>query len=218
MSKQIFYSYAGSPNVWRVAVYLHEKGLKPETRVIDLIQKEQKNSEYLAINSRGQVPAYQEGDVVIAESLAIMMYLEHKHKETPLIPTNDQDYATFLTRYFQFPAKLDQVGILGPVLFGKKTRADLEDKIQALLKETKEWDSALEGREYLAHTFSIADIAILPTITSYVETLGLEISQFPNLQAWYKRMWLRPAVKETPSHALRHKEIPHERVLEGVRL
>lgn len=217
-SPQTFYTSPLSPNTWRVAIYLHEKGIKHTVKNLNLREKEQKTPEFLKINPRGQVPAWVDGDVAVAESLAIMMYLEHKHKNHPLIPTSDRDYATFLTRLFQFPAKLDNAGITSAVFFGKKTKEDLRDKITALLKEIREWDRALEGREYLASTFSIADIAIIPNITGNVELLGLDLSQFPHLEGWYRRMWARPSVKETPNHCVPLSKMPHERVLEGVKL
>jgi len=218
MSQQIFYTDSVSNNAWRVAIYLHEKGLKPEVKAISLLKGENKSAEFLAVNPRHQLPVYQDGDITITESLAIMTYLEHKHHHHPLIPTNDMDYGLFVTRFFQYAAKLDPTGITFSVLFMNKKKADLTDKIQALLNEFKEWDRVLEGREYLANTFSIADIAILPSITSNVEILGLDLAQFPHLHAWYRRMWEKPSVKDTCTFVAIQNSIPHERVLEGVRL
>ena len=218
MSQQIFYTDSVSNNAWRVAIYLHEKGLKPEVKEISLLKGENKSAEFLAVNPRHQLPVYQDGDITITESLAIMTYLEHKHHHHPLIPTNDMDYGLFVTRFFQYAAKLDPTGITFSVLFMNKKKADLTDKIQALLNEFKEWDRVLEGREYLANTFSIADIAILPSVTSNVEILGLDLAQFPHLHAWYKRMWEKPSVKDTCTFVAIQNSIPHERVLEGVRL
>lgn len=219
MSKQIFYDDAVSSNAWRVSIYIREKDLHPDVKPVVLFKGEHKAPEYLKINPRGQVPAWQDGDVIIYESLAIMMYLEQKHPEKPLIPRgNDQDYATFLTRYFQYHAKLDHLGVQTDIIIRKKTRADVAEKIPLLLKELREWDKALEGREYLANTFSLADIALIPIVTSSVELLGLDISQFPSLEAWYRRMWERPSVKETCAYLPLHKQFPFEKVLEGARL
>ena len=218
MSQQIFYTDSVSNNAWRVAIYLHEKGLKPEVKEISLLKGENKSAEFLAVNPRHQLPVYQDGDITITESLAIMTYLEHKHHHHPLIPTNDMDYGLFVTRFFQYAAKLDPTGITFSVLFMNKKKADLTDKIQALLNEFKEWDRVLEGREYLANTFSIADIAILPSITSNVEILGLDLAPFPHLHAWYRRIWEKPSVKDTCTFVAIQNSIPHERVLEGVRL
>jgi len=219
MSKQTYYTDLASHNTWRVAIYLHEKGLKPEVKEISLLKGENKSAEFLAINPRHQLPVYQDGDITVTESQAILVYLEHKHhNHHPLIPTNDKDYGLFVTRFFQYAAKLDPTGFTLSVLFMNKTKAHLTDKIQALLTELKEWDRVLEGREYLANTFSIADIAILPSITSNVEILGLDLSQFPHLHAWYRRMWEKPSVKDTCTFVAIQNSIPHERVLEGVRL
>ena len=125
------------------------------------------------------------------------MYLESQHKENPLIPTNKEDYALFLTRYFQYVAKTDQTTILRPVLFNNQTKENLTDKIAALLKEHAELDKALEGRNYLANTFSIADIALIGLVAANVEVLGLDLKPFPNLQRWYQLMWTRPSVRDT---------------------
>ena len=219
MSKQTYYTDLASHNTWRVAIYLHEKGLKPEVKEISLLKGETKSAEFLAINPRHQLPVYQDGDITITESLAILMYLEHKHPHShPLIPTNDKDYGLLVARFFQYAAKLDPTGFTFSVLFLNKKKADLTDKIQALLNEFKEWDRVLEGREYLANTLSIADIAILPSITSSVEVLGLDLFQFPHLHAWYKRMWEKPSVKDTCTFVAIQNSVPHERVLEGARL
>jgi len=213
-----FYYDVGSSNSWRVAIQLHEKGLKPTHTAINLFKGEQKSPEFLKVNPRGQVPAWVDGDIVVVESLAIMMYLEHRHPKHPLIPSSPKDYATFLTRLFQYPAKLDTTNILAVVAFSKKTREDLRDKIVEILKELREWDKVLEGRDYFAHSFSLADIAVIPLITTNVEILGLDLSQFPNLHAWYRRMWQRPSVKETCTFVDVFKGIVKERVLEGAKI
>jgi len=213
-SSQVVYTHAVSNNSWRMAIYTHEKGLKPEEKEINLLTGTHKSPEFLAINPRGQIPVWKDGDIIIVESLAIMMYLESKHHNNPLIPTKHEDNALFLSRYFQFLAKLDNHNMTGSVLGGKK-REELKDRIDALLVELKFWDTALEGREYLANTFSLADIAVIPLITTFAESFGLDLAQFPHLNAWYKRVWARPSVKDTCTFAPIFASIPHDRVLEA---
>ena len=219
MSVQTFFSSTVSSNAWRVAIYVYEKGLKPEIKPVDFTTSEHKSADYLAINPRGQVPTWKDGDIVIIESIGIMMYLEAKHvndhNNKPLIPTKPEDLATFYTRLFQYPAKLEPTAIFGQVFFGKKGKEELRPKITDLLKEHQKWDQALQGREYLAHTFSIADITLIPIVTTNVELLGLGLAQFPNLEAWYKRMWARPSVKETCPYEKAFAGLTYERVLEG---
>jgi len=214
--KQILYTLPLSNNAWRMAIYTHEKGLKPEVKEINILDGSNKTPEFLAINPRGQIPVWKDGETIIVESLAIMMYLESKHPNNPLIPTKSEDYALFLSRYFQFLSKLDNHNLTGPVVMGGKKKEDLKDPIIALLAELKFWDAALEGREYLANTFSLADIAIVPLITTFVEIFGLDLAQYPHLNAWYKRVWSRPSVKDTCTFAPMVATFPHDRILEKI--
>jgi len=133
----------------------------------------------------------------------------------PLIPTKPEDLATFMTRLFQYSAKMDPTNIAGSVVFGKKSREELRPRINDLLKEHQKWDQALQGREYLAGTFSIADITLIPLVTTNVEVLGLSLAQFPNLEKWYKLMWARPSVKDTCTFVDGFKGLAVDKVLEG---
>lgn len=45
-----------------------------------------KSPEVLAINPRGQVPSFKDGDIIVNESLAIMQYLEETYPEPALMP------------------------------------------------------------------------------------------------------------------------------------
>ena len=56
-----------------------------------------------------------------------------------------------------------------------------------------------DGREFLVHDYSIADIAIYPWVRGYRWALGFEFEptfkqDFPNLNAWSKRLRGRPGV------------------------
>ena len=52
----------------------------------------------------------------------------------------------------------------------------------------------LEGRDYVADAFSIADIAILPW-AKYHEKQGVDLAGLPHVRAWLDRMLARPAVQ-----------------------
>jgi glutathione S-transferase len=50
----------------------------------------------------------------------------------------------------------------------------------------------LEGREFLADHFSIADIAVAPTLGA-APMLGIDLGRYPAVDSWMKRMTARPA-------------------------
>ena len=57
-------------------------------------------------------------------------------------------------------------------------------------------EQQLEGRDYIADEFSIADIACYPWIECY-ELQEIDLSQFPNIRTWLERIRQRPSVKRT---------------------
>ena len=60
MSKAILFSSISSPHCFKVSMILEEKGVAFERVEINLSEKEQKSTEYLELNPRGQVPAYKD--------------------------------------------------------------------------------------------------------------------------------------------------------------
>ena len=55
-------------------------------------------------------------------------------------------------------------------------------------------DGRLADRDFLAGDFSIADMACWPWIRGY-KAYGIELRDFANLRAWFKRVGARPAVE-----------------------
>ena len=70
--------FNGSPNPTKVALFLEEAGLPYEPIAIDGRKGEQFTPAYLAINPNGKVPAIKDGDTVVFDSNAILLYLAEK--------------------------------------------------------------------------------------------------------------------------------------------
>lgn len=70
---------SGSPTAWRVLIFLAEKNIQFESKLLSLMKGEHKSPEYLKINPNGQVPALTDGDINVYDSLAILHYLEEKY-------------------------------------------------------------------------------------------------------------------------------------------
>ena len=69
----------------RVVWVLEEMGLPYRVRQVDMLAAEQ-DPEFLAVNPADYIPAIQDGDVVMVESIAIMEYLMAGYGPTPLAP------------------------------------------------------------------------------------------------------------------------------------
>jgi GST-like protein len=67
-------------------------------------------------------------------------------------------------------------------------RDDVDRSLRAI-------EARLEGREYLADRFSLAEIAIAPTLSA-APMLGIDLGRFPGVAAWMQRITGRPAWKK----------------------
>jgi len=70
--------YSGAPNPTKVALFLEESGLPYNPIPVDTRKGEQHKPEYLAINPNAKVPAIVDGDAVVFDSNAILLYLAEK--------------------------------------------------------------------------------------------------------------------------------------------
>ena len=66
----------------RVALFLSLLGLPFEAIEIDLTQGAQRTPEFLQRNAFGQVPVIEDGDVTLADSNAILVYLNERYAPT----------------------------------------------------------------------------------------------------------------------------------------
>jgi len=186
----------------KVPILLEELGVP-----IDLGKNEQKSSEFLKINPNGKIPALVDHDnngFAIIESGAILLYLAEKYGR--FIPKNPK------ARSLAIQWLMFQMGGIGPMMgqlshfylyadikvpYAIKRYKDETDRLFSVL------DTQLQGRDYLAGEYSIADIAHYPWIIKYPQ-LNIFIDAYPNLRKWFERMSDRPAVQrgmQIPSDA-----------------
>lgn len=102
----------GEGRGFRVVWMLEEMGLPYRLRPVDLLKDLDKDTEFLAINPAGFIPALQDGDAVIVESIAIMEYLAARYGPTALTPApGDPAFPLYL----QF-LHLGEAGLAGPIM------------------------------------------------------------------------------------------------------
>lgn len=76
----------GEGRGFRVVWLLEELGIEYKLRPVDLLADLRDDPEFLAVNPGGFIPAIQDGDVVMVESIAIMEYLLARYGPSPLAP------------------------------------------------------------------------------------------------------------------------------------
>ncbi|MFN2324017.1 MAG: glutathione S-transferase family protein [Trueperaceae bacterium] len=87
MSHATLFSSVRSPHCLKVAIVLQEKRVRFETVEIDLPARQQKSPAYLAIDPRGQIPAYLDDAGAQLDSLDVMLHLEARHPEPRMLPS-----------------------------------------------------------------------------------------------------------------------------------
>jgi GSH-dependent disulfide-bond oxidoreductase len=70
--------YSGAPNPTKIALFLEEAGLPYEPIAVDTRKGDQHKPDYLAVNPNAKVPAIVDGDAVVFDSSAILLYLGEK--------------------------------------------------------------------------------------------------------------------------------------------
>jgi glutathione S-transferase len=103
----------GEGRGFRVVWLLEEMGLAYRLRQVDLLAGVEEDQEFLAVNPAGFIPAIQDGDVTMVESIAIMEYLMARYGPTPLAP-GPQDPA--FPAYQQF-LHLGEAGLAASIYF-----------------------------------------------------------------------------------------------------
>ena len=154
-----------------------------------------RHPEVLRINPKRQVPVLVHGDLEIFDSTQIFEYLEDLQPTPPLWPQEPRARARarlleHKSDEVYFPHVIRLMGLQSD-LQGEPAQAAIE----AATRYYAEMDALLEGREFLAGSYSFADIAFYMAAL-FGERQGAPLTAAtPRLLAWRERMTQRPAVR-----------------------
>ena len=186
-----------TPNGRKVSIALEELGLPYDVHPIDIMKDEQFAPDFLKISPNNKIPAIvdQETGISLMESGAILLYLVQK--TGGLMPENDSGRWQAIEWLFW------QMGGFGPMAGqahhflkfnpGKAPYAEERFKNE-VARLYGVLDRRLEGRDFIADTYSVADIAVWPWATRF-EWQGIDLDRYPAVKAWYARVAERPAVQ-----------------------
>lgn len=187
---------AATPNGWKASIMLEELALPYTLHALKLGELDQKKPEYLKLNPNGRIPTIvdrDEGDFVVFESGAIMIYLAEKTGR--LMPTAVKKRSEVIQWLML------QMGGTGPMqgqahVFFRYFPDKIPAVIERYQKETKRLytvlDTRLKDHEYLVDDYSIADIAHWTWVRIHYWA-GVEIDDLPHLQRWMALLADRPA-------------------------
>jgi len=197
-----------TPNGVKISIALEELGLAYEPHRVTLSDADVKSDAFLSLNPNNKIPALIDPNgpdgqpIGLWESGAILIYLAEKTGKL-LGRSEAEKYQIIKWLMFQMGGVGPMFGQLG--FFHKFAGAEIEDPRpkQRYLDEANRLlavlDKALDGKDWVAGEFSIADIAIAPWLGAldFYGTKGLVgWDDLKNVPGYLDRFMARPAVQK----------------------
>ncbi len=199
-----------TPNGRKVSIALEELGLAYEAHAVNIGEGEQFEPSFLEVSPNNKIPAIRdlETGVTLMESGTILHYLAKKTGR--LLPRDPA------ARWRAHEWLTWQMAGFGPVLgqchhflkFNPGSSEYAEKRFHAeALRLYGVLDRRLEGRDFVAGEYSIADIALWPWVARF-EWHQIDLGDFPAVRSWYRRILERPAVERGYHVPGKVQEIP----------
>lgn len=199
----ILYGSSLSPYVRKVLAFAGEKGIELELQPTGFPNH---SPEYLEASPFRKMPALRDGDYTLADSSAIIHYLEARNPEPALIPVDPQlrgktiwfeEFAD--TILVACGAKIFFNRIIGPRFFGKP--CDEEAVRSAEIKELPPILDYLEkivpdeGGYLVGDRLTLADIAVASPFANFRHTnTNVDPGCYPRTVAYVERILARPSI------------------------
>lgn len=193
------YRMAISGHCHRVELMLRLLGLPYETVEVDLLRGEHRTPAFLALNLLGQVPVLEDGELVLADSNAILVYLVRRYAPDSAWWPTEPLAAARLQRWFSLAAGLLDTGPATArfsALIGRAITPHSQAQGQRLfaLMEAE----LLLGPWLLGAQFSLADISLY-SYSSQAHLGGIDMAPYPRLRAWLARVEALPGFLPMPA-------------------
>jgi maleylacetoacetate isomerase len=198
------YTYWRSSAAYRVRIALHYKGLAFDSVPRHLLRDggEQRQADYLALNPQGLVPALADGELVIAQSIAICEYLEETHPEPRLLPGDARDRALVRSMALAIACDIHPLNNLSVTAY---LRSQFEADDVAVSHWASHWiqrgfaalekrieRGATDGRHCHSDAVTLADVCLVPQMYN-ARRFKVDVAAYPRLTAICSHLEALPA-------------------------
>jgi glutathione S-transferase len=189
---ELYFSPMACSMATRIALY--EAGVPATFTAVDLkAKKTADDADFLAINPMGQVPVLRtESDGLLTENPVVLQYVADHCPGSGLAPgSGPERYRLQLWLNF-ITSELHKL-VFNPLLSPKSNdgaRAFARDQAGPRLNYL---NAHLDGREYLLDRFTVAD-AYLVTVLNWTKAVDIDLTPWPAVLAYFKRMHTRESV------------------------
>lgn len=193
------YGFRLSGHSHRAELMLNLLGLAYQFHQVDLARGEQATPAFRALNTFGTVPVLRDGDVIIPDLVAIIVYLALKYDLARRWLPEDPVQAAQVQRWlsvaqgavFNGPCKARLVKIFGRPHDYERALADAA-RLLARLDEATANQAFLTGP-----TATLADVAVYSYVAKAPEG-GVDLTAYPYVRAWLRRVEALPSFLAMP--------------------
>ena len=186
MSEAVFYEYWRSSAAYRVRIALNLKGVTYRSVQLDLVEGQQRNPEFLARNPQGLVPALEIDGHFLTQSLAIIDYLDARHKEPPMVPADPAARSAVLARALVIAADIHPINNLRVLNYLRSTLGADDAAVADWYRHwIQEGFAALEAGApaqglFGGDTPDLADVCLVPQMAN-ARRFDTPLAGFPRL-------------------------------------
>lgn len=188
-------------------VLLRELGVPFELVLVDRTQSAHKSAAYLKLNPNGQIPVLEDGDLVLYETVAILMHLADRFPQARLAPAQGTPqraqyykWMTWMTNTLQatlmhyfYPERLvDEGNAEG----ARQVKAQAEAKIGPMLQQLDDQLAASGGPFLLGAELSAADPMAFMLCRWTRGFASRPARDYPHLGPYLQRVLQRPSVQQ----------------------
>ncbi|HZR80092.1 MAG TPA: glutathione S-transferase family protein [Candidatus Binatia bacterium] len=175
---------------------LQELGMDFESVPVNLIKGENRKPEFLAVNPAAKLPVLVDGDLVLTESVAIVLYLAEKDRDKRFLPT-DLAARADVYRWLLFAAteleqplwRISRHTFLYPE--AQRLPAEIPNAAGDFKPMAAVLDDHMRGRDFVVgDRATVADFVTAYTLDWANEDKLLD--DFPRLRSYMERMYARP--------------------------
>lgn len=200
------YEFAPTRSI-RARWILQELGIDFEPVSVDLLARANASPEFLELNPAGKVPVLVDGDLVLSESVAIVLYLAEKYRDRGFIPLDPQlradVYRWILFAVTELEQPLWRIAKHTNILPEQnRIPADVALARREFIPMVAVLENHMKGREYVVgDRLTAADFIVAYTLdwAGLVALLG----ECPSLRAYVERMYARPRAPQRIAEAFR---------------
>lgn len=176
-----------SGHTHRVELFASLNNIPHENITVDLAGGEHKKGPFLSLNPAGQVPVIEDGDTVVSDSSAILVYLAKKYAPDWL--PDGAEKAAEIQKFLAMGAgdlKFGPAAARVIKLFGTKISMEQAQMVSGVVLTNL--NNHLKGREWVVGDRpTIADVSLY-TYTAHAPEGDVDLAPYENINAWLKRV------------------------------